>query len=75
MIGEPRVLVTPALPLTSNLPVITRKVSFFRRIWPAGGLSIAVVVNEDLDGPSRILVFQGSNVNLKFAAPCCCSWR
>ena len=45
MIGEPRVLVTPALPLTSNLPVITRKVSFFRRIWPAGGLTIAVVVN------------------------------
>ena len=45
MSGEPRVLVTPALPLTSNLPVITRKVSFFRRIWPAGGLTIAVVVN------------------------------
>ena len=45
MSGEPRVLVTPALPLTSNLPVITQKVSFFRRIWPAGGLAIAVVVN------------------------------
>jgi hypothetical protein len=41
-----RVLVAPALPLTSNLPVIiTRKISFFHRVWPAGGLVIAATVN------------------------------
>ena len=41
-----RALVAPALSLTSNLPVIfTRKISFFHRLWPAGSLVVAVIVN------------------------------
>jgi hypothetical protein len=43
--SEARVLATPTLSLTSNLPVITRKISFFYRIWPVGGLAIAAVIN------------------------------
>jgi hypothetical protein len=43
--SEARVLGTPTLPLTSNLPVITRKISFFYQIWPVGGLAVAAVVN------------------------------
>ena len=45
MSGEARVLVAPALPLASNLPVIARQISLFHRLWPVGGLVIAAIVN------------------------------
>jgi hypothetical protein len=45
MSGEARVLAAPALPLASNLPVITGQISSFHRLWPAGGLVIAAIVN------------------------------
>jgi hypothetical protein len=45
MNGEARVLVAPALPSASNLPVIARKISPFHRLWPAGGLVMAATVN------------------------------
>jgi hypothetical protein len=46
MSGETRVFAAPAPPARSDLPVtISREISFLHRVWPAGGLVIAAIVN------------------------------
>jgi hypothetical protein len=46
MSGETRAFAAPAPRVRSDLPVlISREISFLHRVWPAGGLVIAAIVN------------------------------
>jgi hypothetical protein len=45
MSSKTQALVVPAPPLTSNLPVIARQISFSQRLWPVVALIIAATVN------------------------------
>ena len=45
MIAKAQVVVTPILPLASDLPFIPQSISLFGRLWPVAGLAAAVIVN------------------------------
>jgi hypothetical protein len=45
VIAKAQVVVTPILPLTSDLPFIPQSISLFGRLWPVAGLAAAVIVN------------------------------
>jgi hypothetical protein len=45
VIAKAQVVVTPILPLTSDLPFIPQSISLFGRVWPVAGLAAAVIVN------------------------------
>jgi hypothetical protein len=42
---ENQVVAMPPLILTSDLPIVSQSISFFRRVWPVAGLAAAMIVN------------------------------